>query len=75
MYYCNDCGALFKELVPIKEYLDEGDGYLLYLGCPNCRSDQVDAAVQCDLCGEYVVNDYVVLKDGTIACYKCHTRY
>ena len=75
MFKCNDCGALFKDIAPIKEYLDEEVGYLLFHGCPNCRSDQVEVAVQCDLCGEYVTEDYVVLKDGTVACADCYTRY
>ena len=75
MFKCSDCGALFEDLAPIKEYLDDEIGYLLYHGCPFCRSDQVEVAMKCDLCGEYVTEDYIVLKDGTVACADCHTRY
>lgn len=75
MFYCNDCGALFKELATIKEVVDDEMGYLEYRGCPHCRSDQIVQAVQCDLCREYVTEDYVILNDGTVACANCHTRY
>lgn len=66
---------MFEKLAPIKEIVDGEMGYLEYHGCPYCRSDQIVWAVQCDLCREYVTEDYVVLKDGTIACANCHTRY
>ena len=66
---------MFKELAIIKEVVDDEMGHLEYRGCPHCRSDQIVRAVQCDLCGEYVTEDYVVLKDGTVACADCYTRY
>lgn len=75
MFKCNGRGALFKDLAPIKECLNGEVGYYIFHGCPNCRSDQVEIAMQCDLCGEYVTEDYVVLRDGTVACDDCHIKY
>ena len=77
MYICSNCGALLESTVSIHEYHDELDDSPVetYHGCPYCKSDQVEEAVQCDLCGEYCVNDYVKLKDGTIACSDCYTVY
>lgn len=76
MYKCFNCGAVFDELVRYQEHMDyERQTYSIYYGCPNCRSDDVDQAVKCDLCGEYVTEDYVVLKDGTVACNDCFTLY
>ena len=77
MYICENCGALLESPISIAESHDELDEKLIetYHGCPKCKSDQVFEAVQCDLCGEYILEDYVVLKDGTIACHDCYTLH
>lgn len=76
MFICNDCGAMYDSLEKFHEYIDDdGHEYNIYYGCPNCRSDNVDQLCKCDLCGEYVADGYVLLKDGTIACNNCYTLY
>lgn len=77
MYLCTNCGAVIESAVAIHEYHDECEGNPIeeYYGCPYCKSDQIVEAKQCDLCGEYVASDHVILKDGTVACANCHTRY
>ena len=77
MYICNNCGALLESTVSIHEYHDELEDHPIeeYHGCPYCKCSDVSEAVQCDLCGEYVVYDYIELKDGTIACSDCYTTH
>lgn len=77
MYICLECGALLESTVSIPVLHDEVDDQSIktYHGCPYCKSDQVEEAKQCDLCGKYVVNDYIELKDGTTACHDCFKLY
>lgn len=76
MYICNNCGAVFESTVSIHEYHDKIDNQIEeYHGCPYCKSDDICEAVQCSMCGEYVAYDYIILKDGTIACSDCYTTY
>lgn len=77
MYICDNCGALITSLIPIHEYHNELDENKIeiYYGCSRCRSPNVTEAKQCDLCGEYVAHDYIILKDGTVVCSQCYTMY
>ena len=77
MWYCNDCESFFDHTVKIYESpVDESRRWgRLIFGCPHCRSDNYEKAYRCDLCGEYVVEDYVKLKDGTVACNNCFVLY
>lgn len=77
MYICNNCGAVIENTISIHEYHDELDDKPIeeYHGCPYCKCSDVDEAVQCDLCGEYIAHDYVKLSDGTIACSDCYETY
>ena len=74
MYICLSCGALLDSPVAFHEYHDELDEcpFEEYHGCSHCKSRDVVEAVQCDMCGEYVGNGYVVLSDGTVACEDCY---
>ena len=77
MYICQNCGYILKNPGVVPEFHDELEGSPLEIiwGCPYCKSTNVDEAVRCDICGEYVTSDYVRLLDGTIACNKCYTLY
>ena len=77
MYICNNCKSLFEYTVSIREYHNELDDrpYEELEVCPYCKSDDVDIAAQCSLCGEYVTCDYVKLSDGTVACLNCYQMY
>lgn len=76
MFKCEDCGAVFESLGAIRECIGEPEyGPVTYYGCPNCKSDQVVCAFRCDLCGEYVAHDFVILNDGTVACNNCYKLY
>lgn len=77
MYLCLNCNKLFENPIPIHEYHDELDDNQVeqYYGCPHCRSNDYVETIQCDLCGEYVTDVYVKLKDGTVACSDCYAIY
>lgn len=77
MFICTNCNKILESPVSIHEYHDELDDSRIeeYYGCPYCKSDQIVEAKQCSLCGEYVIDDYVVLKDGTVACQNCYVMY
>ena len=77
MMCCNNCGALFENPLIVRDYHDELDdrAYEELQCCPSCKSDDLSIAVQCSFCGEYVIENYIVLPDGTIACDGCYVMY
>lgn len=77
LYVCEDCGSVFTAPATLYEHhdeLDECPAEKLSV-CPYCKSYAIYEARQCDMCGEYVTEDYVVLSDGTVACSDCYTVY
>lgn len=67
-YYCLDCNSTFND--PVIRDMDEFGGAVMC--CPHCRSPQYVFAKQCELCGNYIDDDYIVLKDGTVVCENCY---
>ena len=57
MYICEICGNVFDEPV-VRSWLNyHGEGMYEPYGeelCPDCGSDKIDKAYQCEECGEYV---------------------
>lgn len=51
MMYCQDCGSLFESAVSAKEHLVD-HYYQDVECCPNCGSDDIGKAEECELCGE-----------------------
>lgn len=59
-YKCRDCGNVFTEedVITITENVPFGDTDIVcdYLGadlCPQCRSERIDEAAECPICGEW----------------------
>lgn len=77
MYICKSCGALLEAPIPIPEYHNELEGSPIevFYGCSRCHSTDIEQAVQCDLCGNYVDSHYVTLSDGTVACVDCYVLH
>lgn len=48
LYVCNRCGEAFALEEGYSQHYEEGDITL----CPNCRSDDLDEAVRCEVCRE-----------------------
>lgn len=72
-WHCADCGEFFE--VANKDYCDGG-----YLGephytCPFCRSDELEEAYQCELCGEWVIADEIYGSIGEMVCMNCIEKH
>lgn len=67
MWICNDCGAVFENP---SDYYDHGTGYHS-MDCPHCGSDDIDEAVRCAECGEWV-NEKNLVNGLCPACIERH---
>lgn len=66
MLICNRCGSVFETPGTEIDYVDGVDGYR-YSVCPKCADDDIDEAVRCLGCGEYV-------KRGRDYCNDCRDQ-
>ena len=72
MHICLDCNTTFS--APRQYIKDHGldtPPYEAYWGCPQCGGVYIDAH-ECDRCGQYIVDDYIELGDGTLICDNCY---
>ena len=55
MFVCLECGEMFEEPLILYDNLGE------FWGAPaqDCKSDQIDEADKCDICGEYIQAGYI----------------
>lgn len=72
MYICKECGEIFDEPVitrddPSPDGVSLSAGYYEYESCPYCDSTNIDYAVQCASCGEYMDDS----KGSEILCDSC----
>lgn len=72
MYICLDCNTTF--LSP-RQYTEthglDSPPYESYWGCPQCGGAYIEA-YECDRCGQYILEDYIELDDGTLICDECY---
>lgn len=75
-YYCLDCEGVFDTPLQYTEYHNGVDvpGELFYV-CPFCRSSDFVPAKKCDVCSDYIKDDYIITEDGQIICGNCYTSY
>ena len=69
IYYCPDCKGTFDFL----KYETEPHGEVFAV-CPYCGEVPVNA-VQCDICHEYMSEEYIRTKDGQTICSDCYTKH
>ncbi len=72
MYVCLDCGKLFdspKKIIE-KHGLDSPP-YEEFYACPKCGGAYVETTI-CNVCGNYITNDYIETADGNIYCENCY---
>lgn len=79
MYKCEDCGCIFdkEDAGTHSEWIGEGgimSGYIHYLGCPECNSENLSDAKECDCCGEAFGIDDLVEVDDAMYCKECAGR-
>lgn len=73
MYICHDCTGVFEKP---KSYLERAAGDPLpfdeWFGCPYCGGCYSVLHI-CSICNEYILDDYITLKDGSDVCSHCFT--
>jgi formylmethanofuran dehydrogenase subunit E len=72
LYICLNCGYIFES--PF--HWDEKHGFDYppwesQYSCPKCHGDYAET-YKCDLCDEYIVDDYIELDDGRKVCHNCY---
>ena len=72
MYICLDCDSLFESP---RQFTEEHGficpPYEAWWGCPKCGGAYMETH-ECDQCGQYIVEDYIELEDGTLICDACY---
>lgn len=43
--------------------------------CPNCESTDIHQAHRCEICGEWITDDYIILSTGEHICEECYSRH
>lgn len=68
MYRCNKCLCKFEEPAEKEIYFEEYYGLTTLMGgktlkniylCPNCNDEDIEELSKCELCGEWVQDDYI----------------
>lgn len=71
VYICLDCGETFEEP---KRYTEthglDSPPYEEWNGCPSCGGAYVEA-YRCDLCNDWINEEYVEIKNGYKYCENC----
>lgn len=67
-YICLDCLNTFDELIKVDSF--EQYGYF-----SPCCSGAYAYSANCDICGEYITDDYIKTKNNQIICEECFTRH
>lgn len=73
MYICLDCGFKFEYHRQYQSEIREHFGTPCreqWCGCPSCSSDNTTELFRCDICGEYIIEDYYRAGDMNI-CNDC----
>jgi hypothetical protein len=71
LFVCLDCGHLFEHPQKVQEKHGLEDGpFEEFYACPVCSGAYVTAPI-CDGCDEYITDDYLQTKDGSIWCQDC----
>lgn len=76
-YKCRNCENSFRK-EDAGSYFDRvgersTDGYWC-MCCPECRSDDIEEAKECDTCGEVFFLDDLIEADGFMYCKECADR-
>lgn len=63
MYKCLECGFVFDEPETYRENVGEYCGapaYQDYKGCPECKCEDIEKLIACELCGEEFLEDELI---------------
>ena len=72
MLICLDCGWIFEEPNQwVEKHNLDSPPYEKFSGCPMCDGAYTEA-IECDICGKYIVETYVEVSDGQLICERCY---
>jgi formylmethanofuran dehydrogenase subunit E len=72
MFLCLDCNGLFEEAQQYREMHGlDSPPYETLDGCPYCSGAYVET-IQCDVCGNYITGQYVVVDGTQFICDECY---
>jgi formylmethanofuran dehydrogenase subunit E len=72
-YVCIECGEIFSQAKRHIETHGFSVGpYEVFYVCPCCGGDYVRAR-RCDVCGDWIVGQYIKLENGERICDECYT--
>ena len=76
MLICSECGEIFEMARVISERhgLDTPPYERLNI-CPFCESTDIHQAHRCEVCGEWITDDYIILSTSERICEECYTRH
>ena len=77
MWYCLNCKTEFEEPDTVTDYVTS-DPYPMgptISVCPHCGYDEFVEAIECEYCGEYIVGEYIKIKDGICYCENCYEKH
>ena len=70
-WFCEDCQQVWSLDELDKDYCDGGYRGEPHYTCPDCGSDELTEAYQCEMCGEWFVYEYIHGSAGQMVCDKC----
>ena len=73
MFLCLECDGLFEEPKVYQETHGlDSPPYEEFAGCPYCGGSFV-ATEQCDVCGNYITGQCVVIDGAQFVCEECYS--
>lgn len=68
-YICINCSTVFTN----PKHVTEQYGEVMDV-CPECNGEYV-LAFKCDICQEYITDNFIKTKDGQLICEECFFTY
>ena len=73
MFICLDCGEIFeKPKIFTETHGLDSPPYEKFYGCPECGGSFAKT-FECDICGNYIEDEYIITDEGDIICDSCYT--
>lgn len=76
MTLCLDCGAVFEQArEAVERHGLDSPPYEHIFVCPRCGSTDLRETYRCDLCGEWITENYIKTSHGSRICGECFTSH
>lgn len=74
MFVCLRCGKLFEEPYIFEDLHGFRDPPGEVWATSPCCNDGLSETFRCDICDEYITDDYIKLETGERVCDNCYTE-